>query len=140
MNNTPTYSIEELSALTGISRRTIRFYVQQELIRRPNGSRRGSWYDQQHLTQLLEIKRWQEAGLNLDRIRQLLRHAEDGSLIPPTPRQPGHIAVWSRIDLADGVELNLNPAVAGLTPEQVSDLTSTLIRLFQDIKDGTQPE
>lgn len=135
MNKTQTYTMDELCALVGFSPRTVRFYIQQELVERPRGAKRGSYYDQQHLTQLLEIKRWQDAGLSLDRIRQLLRQAEDGSFIPAAPLQPGHIEVWSHIHLDKGIELMVSPLEANLTPEQVADLAAHLIELIKEIKE-----
>jgi len=134
MNETQTYSIDELCALVGFSPRTIRFYIQQGLVEKPRGLKRGSYYDLLHLTQLLEIKRWQDAGLSLDRIRQLLRHAEEGSFVPDTPKAPGHIEVWSHIHLGHGLELAINPLDAGLSPEQVSHLASQVIQYIEQIK------
>ena len=37
------FSLEELSELTGISRRTIRFYIQKGLMNGPEGEKRGAY-------------------------------------------------------------------------------------------------
>ena len=35
------------------------------------------------------------------------------------PVKPGMVEVWSRVTLADGLEVQLEPGRAGMTPEQV---------------------
>ncbi|HRY61029.1 MAG TPA: MerR family transcriptional regulator [Candidatus Fermentibacter sp.] len=47
------YSIAELAALAGVSRRTVRFYVQTRLIPPPHGAGRGSYYTRTHLEAIL---------------------------------------------------------------------------------------
>ena len=54
------FSLEELSELTGISRRTIRFYIQKGLMNGPEGEKRGAYYTTEHLEDLLRIKRMTE--------------------------------------------------------------------------------
>ena len=49
------FSLEELSELTGISRRTIRFYIQKGLMNGPEGEKRGAYYTTEHLEDLLRI-------------------------------------------------------------------------------------
>ena len=51
-----TYTIDELSDMTGYSRRTIRYYVQQGLIGAPAGRGRGGFYYDSHLQKLKEIR------------------------------------------------------------------------------------
>jgi len=49
-------SIGELSDATGVTRRTIRFYVQRGLLPPPLGGGRGSYYTEAHLLRLLAVK------------------------------------------------------------------------------------
>jgi DNA-binding transcriptional MerR regulator len=74
MNETPapSYSIDELAALAELPRRTVRYYIQQGLVDRPIGEKRAAYYTATHLEQLLTIRKWQHAGLSLDRIREIL--------------------------------------------------------------------
>ena len=44
------FSLEELSELTGISRRTIRFYIQKGLMNGPEGEKRGAYSRFQYLS------------------------------------------------------------------------------------------
>lgn len=121
MNETPepTFGIDELCTLTGVARRTVRFYTQKGLLDPPEGERRGAYYTRRHLEQLLLIRKWQAAGVSLDRIGRLLRGEEAG--LPPAP-EPGTIEVWSRVILRPGLEVHLEPGRLGLTPEETRKL------------------
>ena len=66
------YAVGELADLGGVSRRTVRYYVQEGLIPAPLGVGRGDHYGREHLDRLLQVKALQEAGRSLDEIRQLL--------------------------------------------------------------------
>ena len=63
------FSLEELSELTGISRRTIRFYIQKGLMNGPEGEKRGAYYTTEHLEDLLRIKRMTGKHIPLNEIR-----------------------------------------------------------------------
>jgi len=118
MNESKTFSLDEIAALTELPRRTVRYYIQSGLIDRPQGVGKGAYYTQHHVEQLLLVRKWQLAGLSLERIGELLKQQTAGPL-PPTPRRPGTVEVWSHLVVADGIELTLEPGRAGLTPEQV---------------------
>jgi len=127
---TKKYSLDEICSLSSQTKRTVRYYIQQGLVDRPIGEKRGAHYTEHHLEQLLEVQKWKNAGLSLERIRELLVN-EKSTTPPPPPRKPGSIEVWSRIQINDGIELNINPERAGLTPEQVRAL-SKQIMLFSN--------
>ncbi|RMG30276.1 MAG: MerR family transcriptional regulator [Gammaproteobacteria bacterium] len=130
------YSIDELAALVELPRRTVRYYIQQGLVDRPHGSRRAAYYTNRHLEQLLEIRKWQRAGLSLERIRELLRAPEQGELPPPRPRGRGSVEVWSHVVIDPGIELHLAPDQANLSPEQVRTLARELVALVDRIRKG----
>src|SRR5690242_2008341 len=56
------FTLDELATLTGTPVRTIRFYIQQGLVPRPEGVARGAHYGPTHLEALLSISRWQKFG------------------------------------------------------------------------------
>ena len=89
----PSYSIDELAALVELPRRTVRYYIQQGLVDRPIGEKRAAYYTASHLEQLLTIRKWQNAGLSLDRIREILAGPESGVLPPVRPRGPGTVGL-----------------------------------------------
>src|SRR4051812_17009192 len=70
MTSAARYAIGDLARLAGVSRRTVRYYVQENLIPPPLGVGRGDHYGPQHLDQILRVKAMQEAGKSLDEIRQ----------------------------------------------------------------------
>ena len=113
----PKLSIDQLAALTGLTTRTVRYYLQQGLVSRSEGAKRGAYYLQRHVEELLLLRRWADAGLSLDRIRELRAGAADEP--PPRAVRAGSVEVWSRVTLADGLEVQIEPGRAGLTPEQV---------------------
>lgn len=134
MNTETHYSIDELAALAELPRRTVRYYVQQGLLDRPIGEKRAAYYTTRHLEQLLTIRKWQHAGLSLDRIREILGGTADTELPPPRPRGPGTVEVWSHLVVADGLEVMLEPSRAGLTPEQVRALFRGMTALYEQIR------
>lgn len=129
------YTLEELAALVDVPRRTIRYYIQEGVVDGPQGAGRGARYGTRHVEQLLEVRKWQRAGLSLPRIRALLRAGLDTATVPPPPpRAPGSLEVWSHLVVADGVEVTIEPKRAGLTPEQVRTFAIGVMRLYERIR------
>lgn len=121
------HTLEELSTLVDIPKRTVRFYVENGVVDRPEGVKKGAYYTQKHVEQLLEIKKWQKAGLSLERIKSLLDDGAGGApMPPPIQRQPGDVSVWSHIYVQEGVELLIDPRRSGLTPEKVNRISQAL--------------
>ena len=127
------YTLETLCTLVELPRRTVRYYMQIGLVDRPEGETRAARYFQRHLEQLLLVKKWTQAGLSLERIREVLaaeRHPEP----PVRPRRPGSVEVWSHLVIADGVELHVEPTRAGLQPEQLRALLQNTMQALDQIK------
>lgn len=133
MNTETHYSIDELATLVELPRRTVRYYVQQGLVDRPIGEKRAAYYTTRHLEQLLTIRKWQQAGLSLDRIREILLEPESGSIPPPRPRGAGTVEVWSHLVVSDGLEITLEPGRAGMSPEQVRAFFRGVTALHEQI-------
>lgn len=132
------FSITELCSLCDLPIRTVRFYIQQGLVSRPVGEKKGAKYSKEHLEQLLSIKKWQAAGLSLERIRELLT-APAKDEIPPKHRWPGMVEVWSHLHVADGVELQIEPSRAGLSPEQLRAFLQSVMTNYQQIIQEKKP-
>ncbi len=129
-----TFTIDELCSLTGMDRRTVRYYIQQRLLDRPQGTGKGAWYTRDHLQQLLAITKWKSAGLCLDRIRELVSSGEEGELVPPPrPRHSGSVEVRSHILLAEGLELQVDVERANLTPEQLRAFVKIIMQSYQEL-------
>lgn len=102
------YSVGELAELGGVSRRTVRYYVQEGLIPTPYGRGRGAHYGPEHLGQLLRVKSMQERGISLDAIRSALAGGDPpDSTAPRAPRLVPR-SHWTRVELMPGVELQLS--------------------------------
>ena len=135
MNDQQTFTLDEIAALAELPRRTVRYYIQTGLIDRPQGVGKGAFYTQHHIEQLVLVRKWQLAGLSLDKIGDVLKQQASGPL-PPTPRRSGTVEVWSHLVVAEGVEVNLEPGRAGLSPEQVRAFFRGVTRLYQQVQES----
>lgn len=123
------YLIDEICRLSGFSRRTVRYYVQEGLVDPPAGRGRGGYYSDVQVGQLARIRQLQVQGYRLEAIRsQLLGGVERGprealqSLPSRSSREvPGRKSSgmpvgtsaaphseWIRLSMAPGVELHLS--------------------------------
>ena len=138
MQDTPQqrHTIDELSTLVELPLRTVRYYIQLGLVDRPIGEKKAAYYTAAHVDQLLTIRKWQNAGLSLERIREILASPEAGLLPPPRPRGAGTVEVWSHLVVADGLEITLEPSRAGLSSEDVRALFRGVTALYEQIKKG----
>jgi DNA-binding transcriptional MerR regulator len=125
-------SLDELCALVDLPRRTVRYYIQLGLVDRPVGETRAAQYGARQVEQLLQIRKWTEAGVSLERIGELLSGASPP--VPARPRGAGTVEVWSHLVVADGVEIGLEPGRAGLTPEEVRAFFKGAIALYANIR------
>jgi Ca-activated chloride channel family protein len=126
-------SIGDLADAVGVSRRTVRFYVQQRLLPVPLGRGRGRHYDRSHLQRLRRINELQSAGHSLDAIRRILDGGETAlaaAAAPPAPGAPARRApraslaaeLWTRLRLGEGVELHYDAARHQPTVEQLMQM------------------
>lgn len=119
-------SLKQLSERSQVPGRTVRYYIQKGLLPAPRGRNRGAWYTETHLATLLRIRQWQEAGLSLEAIADLLNARTEP---PLAPARPGSVDVRSHLVVADGVELVVSPDRARLTQ-------SDLRRLFLAVQES----
>lgn len=132
-----TFTFNELCSLAELPVRTVRFYMQKGLISPPEGSRRGAYYTKRHLDELLAIRTWQRAGLSLERIRELIHEGvAPGEIPPPRGRRPGDVEVWSKLYIREGLEIHLEPALAGMSPEQVQEFCRRVMALAEELSGG----
>jgi DNA-binding transcriptional MerR regulator len=117
------YAIEELATLGGVSRRTIRYYVQEGLIPAPTGLGRGNHYTPEHLEQLLRVKAMQESGRTLVEIRRALGHVSNRQSVAQSKGEelPSR-SLWRRMTVAPGVELHLASTVRLPPPARLREL------------------
>ena len=132
METLPTLNFEELCTTVEMPPRKVRYYIQMGLVDRPDGLNKGAKYTTRHIEQLLSVKKWQAAGLSLERIRELLHG--DVSDLPPQKKASGSIEIWSRLLVAPGIELNVEAGTAGLSPEELRSFFRTVMATYQGIR------
>lgn len=132
-----TFSLGDLCLLADMPQRTVRYYIQNGLVSRPEGANRGAHYTHEHLDQLLTVRKWQRAGLSLERIRELVAEPDESEMLPPPRRRPGDVTVRSHIALRPGVELVIDPGEANLKPEDVRALAREAAALVDQLAKET---
>jgi DNA-binding transcriptional MerR regulator len=154
MSEERTYTIGSLADTAGISRRTVRFYVQRDLLPPPEGLGRSAHYSDEHLARLLEIKAWQEEGIPLDEIRRRLHRKRAPSALLPTKRDTRWLGVaeepsamrafqahampfipgqpWFRQPLIAGYELHVAGGKQPLSARQLASLASALSEILEN--------
>ena len=126
------YNFEELCALSGLSSRTLRYYIQIGLVDKPIGQTRAAHYLSSHLEKILRIKQLSESGISLERIREVL--SGDPLVLPERTKRPGHIEVRSHLWVTDGIELQVSPETAGLSPEELRKFLKVVLEAYEQIK------
>ena len=114
------YGIKELAELGGVTRRTVRYYVQRGLLPTPLGTGRGPHYTSAHLERLIQIRQLQETGVPLAEVAARL----DGVLQMPVsaPEVSPERSTWIRFVLVEGVELHVRAGAASFQPSQLARL------------------
>ncbi len=131
MQTNPTFTLDELCTLSDTAKRTARYYMQLGLVDGPIGSTKAAHYVSRHLEQLLKIRQLSQAGISLERIREVL--FGEAPPVPIRTRKPGSVDVRSHLLIADGVELQISPEESGLSPQQVRSLVRAVMKAYQDI-------
>jgi DNA-binding transcriptional MerR regulator len=106
-----TWTLTELAADSGLTARTIRYYIARGLVDGPDVAGRGAVYNQRHLDRLREIQRLQSEGRMLAEIGQ--------SASPVELPQP---ALWYQFEIADGVTVNVRADLAPWRAKQVREV------------------
>lgn len=102
------YPIAELEDETGISARTIRYYVSQGLLAPAYGRGPSATYDLGHLLRLRLIHQLKEQRYSLNQIKELLGRITDEEIermLGVESRPPED--VWRRIRIGDDIELHV---------------------------------
>jgi DNA-binding transcriptional MerR regulator len=144
------YSIGEVAERGGVTRRTVRYYVQRGLIPGPLGRGRGEHYSEEHLAALLRVKSLQEQGATLEEIRRFVagepqqeprvatvsKAAGKGKGRKARQRRsrgedrPGQ--VWVRQGVMPGVELHVLGVERALSERQLAALARFISELEGD--------
>ncbi|HUG30446.1 MAG TPA: MerR family transcriptional regulator [Candidatus Limnocylindria bacterium] len=117
MSTEAAYSIADLARLTGVSVRTIRYYLAQGLLPTSGESGPGAHYGDGHLHRLQLTRRLQEQHLPLAEIRRRLAELTDAEVatLVATPPEPAQATTSSALDYIKTV-LGTEPAELATPP------------------------
>ena len=121
------YTLQELSKASGVSPRTIRFYIARNVLAAPVQAGRHASYDAGHLERLEEIKRLKDQGQTLAEIAISDREPEPLPEVVPQRRvvpQPGE--AFTRLEVScerldanlQGRDVSPNPDDLDTSPDQ----------------------
>jgi DNA-binding transcriptional MerR regulator len=94
-----------------VSRRTIRYFVQEGLLQEPYGLGRGKHYGPEHLQRLREIRDLQKKGLSLSEVRDWLARSGRPKAAAEVARDAvvqRPASAWTRVEVLPGVELHVS--------------------------------
>lgn len=121
------FFIGTLAEAAGVTRRVVRFYVQRGLLPPPLGRGRGSHYNETHLNRLLDIQQRQAKGESLDAIQTAV--GQQAENVNKTGEEKLAVSEWQRLELAPGVELNINTAQYPASAHAITQIQHRLANL-----------
>lgn len=122
--NEKRYTIEELCEVTGFPRRTIRYYIQEGLLKPPAGRGRGGFYYDSHVNKLLQIHSLQDRGMKLAGIREVLRKGGK-------PERPCERDVLIRYTVSEGVEIHVSREIEEKKRKQIAEAVRVAKRILE---------
>ena len=128
-----TYTAAELSSLTELPRRTIRYWVGEGLVARPHGETKSARYFDSHLEELLAVKGYMEKGYRLGRIRDIMDARRKNDISDRTTPATNTIEVWTHVNVAPGIRLLIDPQAAKLAPEDTRRYAEAVAKAYQSI-------
>ncbi len=118
------FGIQELAQKSGVSPRTIRYYVSRGLLPGPRRGGRNACYGPEHLERLQAILRWQREGLSLAEIQARLQPASPGRAADIQPH------LWWSYALAEDVVVALRADVPPWRLHQLRTWLATCAHLL----------
>ncbi len=115
----PRFTMEELVDASGISDRTIRYYIEQGLLQHARGRGRSSYYTTEHLERLTRITDLRDRGLSLAEIRE--------SFVPQVQESAVPSEHWERLALHPSLEIGIR--------SDAPDDVRMLVQRFQQLAD-----
>jgi Ca-activated chloride channel family protein len=139
--------LEELVRRSGVSARTVRYYVQRGLLPAPQFRGRDTTYTEEHLVRLQAIRKLQQRFLPLDAIEAELGRRSAEEILkgpervevkqghpyrePPVVQQ--HTDRWVRWEILPGLEIHLSERADAMTRSLAEEL-----RALARIKGGSK--
>jgi DNA-binding transcriptional MerR regulator len=133
------FGIQELADRAGVSRRTVRYYVQRGLLPVPTGTGRGKHYNARHLEALVRVRNLQEAGVSLAEIERPASGDPEVATISQAPlirRRIVRREAYLRIEIAPGIELHIDHGL-GLDRATSALIVSTVQQIVSQSEEIT---
>lgn len=145
------YTAAELASRAGVTERTVRYYVVEGLLPAPAGRGRGAHYRPGHLTRLKLIRAMQQAGNDLETIREYLtelggedeqaeaalrvweNRQEQADWAETWREKFGAPSILHRYQIAEGVELLVDAKVAPAR-QRMTALLRSIRKAFAEVE------
>lgn len=141
------YSIQDLTDQTGLPRRTIHFYTQQQILPPPQGAGLGARYGDEHLLRLRLIPLLRGQGLRLDDIRQRLNALDENAMrellasaqsLPAAPPPAAAPQAFQHYPLQGGITIVAPHTLNPVDRRKLYELLEAARRIFNDPADGSR--
>lgn len=123
------YTIDMLAEESGLSRRSVRYYIHRNLLPPPFGKKRGSYYTDSHLNRLLIINKLADQGVPLDKIAATLESTNPNQdddagidLVATTTRREA--------ELFEGIRISYLPNI--LTRSELKKLSKYIEQMMRE--------
>jgi len=145
MSAETTYTLEELCEISGVTPRTVYYYIQQRLLPHPSARGRGTRYEHRHLKLLQLIRLLQTEGHSLADIRRRLAPLSDAQVAQEVagasraaasqareqPSGPDR-SQWERVVLARDIEVHVRRPLALQRGKRVERILKAARRILKD--------
>lgn len=128
MSSKDLLTIEELSQASGLTKRTLRYYVSSGLLDRPSGETKSARYDAHHLEQIRNIKELQQQGFTLSRILEVKKKAREEQI---NRKEIGQPLTRIEIPVDRGISITFQQELCGLTMPQMVEIAESLMESFR---------
>lgn len=111
------YSLSDLEEQTGVSARTIRYYIAEGLLQPAYGRGPSATYDPDHLMRLMVIQKLKDERLSLKDIKERLSHLtpDDIAVMLKLQHEP-QAETWRHFRLHDDFQITVRDRGAGERP------------------------
>ncbi len=133
------YWISELADLSGVSTRTIRYYIQEGLLPQPEIRGKYAVFTDEYMHRLRLIKILKDAYLPLNRIKQLLDTITDNEIIPLLDAfEKDPVSALSGLQALPMFEQPITIHASQPRPEQVRERNANALEYIQQLR-GERP-
>lgn len=135
------YTLSDLERETGVTSRTIRYYISEGLLQPAYGRGPSATYDPDHLLRLQLITKLKDERLSLRDIKERLSHLtpEDIAVLLKVQMQP-EVDTWRRYQLHPDFEIAVRDRQGGERPLTFDHAFDLIIEYARSVLDDLQPQ